>query len=142
MHARREEIAMTKRLSNRRGYALMLVMIFVVLFGAVLGVAWRRVASALRIEHVREVRTQCDKGSIQALAAAMQVLETRLRLGADGVARIDGATAASVSYKKSVDGRWYLVGFTRDNAGGADWTVSVTVASEEPICSALPSSPP
>lgn len=69
---------MNRRRSNRRGYALMLVIVFVVLFTAVLGVAWRRVASALRIEHVCEVRKQCDAGSIQVLAHAMRVLETRM----------------------------------------------------------------
>ena len=58
----------------------MLVVVFVVLFTAILGVAWRRVASALRVEHVSEVRKQCDQGSLQVLAEAMKMLETCLRL--------------------------------------------------------------
>ena len=80
MHARREKEAMIRRRSNRRGYALMLVVVFVVLFTAILGVAWRRVASALRVEHVSEVRKQCDQGSLQVLAEAMKMLETCLRV--------------------------------------------------------------
>jgi hypothetical protein len=67
----------------------MLVVVFVVLFTAILGIAWRRVASALRVEHVSEVRKQCDQGSLQVLASAMKVLETRLRVDSNSNLSID-----------------------------------------------------
>lgn len=133
---------MIRRRPDRRGYALMLVMVFVVLFSAVIGLAWRRVNSALRVEHAREVRSQCDKGSVQAMASAVQVLETRLKMGADSIARLDGSDAATISYKKIVDSQWYSVVYTRENTAGTDWAISVTVVAVEPSHALLPSSPP
>jgi hypothetical protein len=150
MHPDREEEALTARPPNRRGYALMLVMIFVVLFGAVLGVAWRRVASALRVEHSLAVRAYSDRGSVQALDLALRVLETRLRRDAGGAAQIDVsddlATSSptlqpspclcKVQLNVSDDParpqmQWYKVVFTydRNNPDGAScWSVGVTVA--------------
>ena len=150
MHADREKEALSRRPPDRRGYALMLVMIFVVLFGAMLGVAWRRVASALRVEHVLAVRTAADKGSIQALDLAMRVLETRLRRDGAGVPKIDvSADLASpnptlqpspcsckVQLNVSDDPaqpqwQWYKVVFTRDGDnpdGTSAWSVGATVA--------------
>ncbi len=80
MHADCKQNPLIRRRSKRPGYALMLVLVFVVLFTAILGVAWRRVASALRVEHLSEVRRQCDQGGLQVLADAMKMLETCLRL--------------------------------------------------------------
>ncbi len=56
----------------------MLVMIFIVLFVSLLGVTWRRVASALRVASTHSLQVQCDAGSIHALARAMHLLETGL----------------------------------------------------------------
>jgi hypothetical protein len=109
---------------------MVLVTVFVLLFGAFLGVAWRRVASALRVEHVCEVRRHCDAGSIQVLAQAMQVLETRLRLASQGVelAGSDPVTLNS-TYNYSVQypagGSWYTVTFTCTRNDGTQWNVSV-----------------
>jgi hypothetical protein len=150
---------MSRRRSNRRGYALMLVIVFVVLFTAVLGVAWRRVASALRIEHVSDVRKQCDKGSIQALAQAMRVLETRLHCDNSGVAWLDVSETSTPDYESTYtcktsynvsndstapDYHWFTVAFTRDPSDGT-WWVNVTVAQPNDSLSGLPtlpSSPP
>ena len=144
MHPYCKKESLIERSSNRRGYALLLVMVFVVLFSAILGVAWRRVASALRIEHVGEVRRQCDKGSIQALALAMQVLETRLRKGTDGIARIDASDDSVIQYKKQIAGKYYKIILTRTTTDGTKWSVSVTVAqaSEVASLSEMPSGPP
>jgi hypothetical protein len=154
------------RASNRRGYALLLVMLFVVLFGAMLGVAWRRVASAIRTEHVCDVRKRCDRGSIPVLAQAMQVLETRLRWSAaDNAAELDVSNNSTPNYLAAMstfsckagpayqlsddpnDTRWYRVVFTPTATDGTAWSVSVTVAdptenfstSSLPV---LPGSPP
>lgn len=136
---------MTRRHSQRRGYALILVMVFVVLFSAVLGVAWRRVVSALRVENVSEVRRQCDAGSIQVLAQAMKVLETCVRWSTDG-ATINGSTDAT--YKsQGANGQWYKIVFTRTSAGTANpaaWSVSVFLITDESALSLadLPTNPP
>jgi hypothetical protein len=146
MHSNREEKAVTRNPSHRRGYALLLVIAFVVLFTAILGVAWRRVISALRIEHVSEVRRQCDQGSIQALAKAIQVLETRLRRYTLTDARLDGSGGSSLSYAYNLPStaQWYTVTFAREttDTDGTKWAVSVTTASSDPGLPLLPSNPP
>ena len=53
-----------------------MVLIFTMLFFAMLGVAWRRIAASLRIASIRTVQTHRDQGSIPALARAMHLLET------------------------------------------------------------------
>ena len=60
--------------SARSGYAMMLVLVFIVLFLALLGVAYRQTAAALRIESVRSLQIQRDEGSIHALARALALL--------------------------------------------------------------------
>lgn len=140
---------MTRRQSHRRGYALILVMVFVVLFSAILGVAWRRVASALRIENVSEVRRQCDEGSIPVLAQAMKVLETRLCWDAASPAlKLNGSTESEISYGKTVgegeNAKYYKITFTRTvdfnpATGLVDWSVSVTILTiEQYALEALP----
>ncbi len=167
MHPDREKNALSRRPPDRRGYALMLVMIFVVLFGAVLGVAWRRVASALRVEHALAVRTGADKGSIQALDLALRVLETRLRRDGAGVPKIDvsddlaspdptllpSPCLCKVQWNVSDDPaqpqwQWYKVVFTRDGDnpdGASDWSAGVTVARPDEDLSGylpMPQNPP
>jgi len=121
---------MNESRSNRRGYALMLVLVFVILFGAVLGVAWRRVASALRVERFSDVRRQCDAGSIRVLAQAMQVLETRLRQPGSGAARIDGWDNSPPPYYQILNTTAYRIDFTREgNNDGTQWSVSVSIVA-------------
>jgi hypothetical protein len=157
---------MTTCPSKRCGYALLLVMLFVVLFGAMLGVAWRRVASAIRIEHVCDVRKRCDKGSIQVLSQAMQVLETRLRWnGGDNAAELDLSDTSTPNYVPArsafscksrttyqlsddpADTHWYRVVFTPTADDGTAWSVTVTVAEPTEHFDAsglplMPGSPP
>ncbi len=148
---------MKKNRPNRNGYALMLVMVFVVLFGAVLGVAWRRVGSALRIERAAEIRKQSDRGSVQVLAQAMRVLETRLRLNNDGEAELDVSSTTTPDYRTTFTFRsessydisddpdrpniqWYIIRFDRQADG--QWTVNITSTKTEPSDPVLPSNPP
>jgi hypothetical protein len=63
---------------GRRGYAMLLVLIFIVLFLTLLGTGWRYMGSAVRIATARSVQIQRDEGSIHALAKAMRLLETGL----------------------------------------------------------------
>jgi hypothetical protein len=138
---------MTGRASNRRGYALVLVLIFVVLFTAILGVAWRRVASALRVEYVSDVRKRCDKGSIQVLAEAMKVLETRVSCDSANGVRLNGVAVDSpVEFRKDLNGKRYKVTFTYSSdpafsvTRATNWLVSATIVGEAD-CGALPELP-
>ena len=131
---------MIQRRSQRRGYALMLVVVFVVLFTAILGVAWRRVASALRVERLSEVRKQCDQGSLQVLAEAMTMLETCLRVNTStNVAKLPTSSPDNEFYEvlgTSPNLTYYIVTFAPSggDASGRQWTVSVkTAASSEEI---------
>jgi hypothetical protein len=161
MHPDFEEEAVSRRPSSRRGYALVLVMVFVVLFGATLGVAWRRVASALRVEHFSAARRQCDKGAIQVLADAMNVLETRLRWNNSlGNSELNVSVTATPEYLASYDcksrmqydlsdnparhdWRWYKISFNRLSDGPNQWSISVTIApqSEDFNSSTIPMLP-
>jgi hypothetical protein len=65
----------TRRIPNRRGYALVMVAVFCVLFATFMGVAWRRMASTIRTFSVRSNQVGQDQGAIMALADAMRALE-------------------------------------------------------------------
>ena len=149
--------------SKRRGYALMLVTIFIVLFGAMLGIAWRQVASFLRIEHACEIRGQCDRGSAQALAQAMKVLETRVRQSGSGQVGLDVSSSSTPDYRATSAGsqfvcrsiapcnissgtapadlRWCQVTFTRLGDDGTNWSVSIVVSTAGQDFSTLPPMP-
>lgn len=131
---------MIRRRSNRRGYALMLVVVFVVLFSAILGIAWRRMASALCVEHVSEVRKQCDQGSLQVLADAMKMLETSLRVNTTtGVAALPASSPAN-EFQDQLGSTYYIVTFAPYNSDttGRQWTISVKTATAEDIGSRTP----
>jgi hypothetical protein len=154
---------MTRRPLNRRGYALMLVMLFLVLFSALLGIAWRRVASALRVECVLETRKQADRGSIRVAALVMRLLESRLRsrsTSAGPVAELDvsGDPAlpdyrSSYTCKWQIDTsddptsqnlQWYRVTLAADTTDGQQWSVGVTAVPPADVLSLplMPSNPP
>ena len=60
----------------RDGYALVLVLIFMILLLSLAGMAYRHVGSALRVESVRAAQVVRDEGSIPALARALALLGT------------------------------------------------------------------
>jgi hypothetical protein len=74
MHAYRQQ-TIIRRSPKRRGYALLLVIIFSMMFLTLTGLAWRRMASAIRVFSVRTSRLSQDRGSLQVLAHALQRLE-------------------------------------------------------------------
>jgi hypothetical protein len=113
----------------------MVVCFFVVLFLTMLGVAWRRVASVLRVEQVVELRNDGDKGYLGAMARAMEILETRLRRNpSDGTSYLyvddSDPTANHTTYtcQTSVNTDYYKVIFTRQS--DETWTVSVAEATD------------
>jgi len=69
---------MRRRSMLHGGYAVMLVLVFNVLFLAMLSVAYRGVASALRAESARTLQVRRDEGATAALARGLALLETGL----------------------------------------------------------------
>lgn len=98
----------------RRGYALMLTCIFVILFLAMLGVVWRQTASILRIESLRAVQTRRDQGCLLAAVQGIHYLEQT------------SSPAPAQSY--TIDGRTYTVTFVQDTADTTQWTVRAVPA--------------
>ncbi len=109
---------------RRPAYAMLLVLAFVLLFLALLGVAYRQMASALRVETVRSQQGVRDQGSIHALALALTLLETGQPPTSPYVCAVSVTTPAGQ--------RSYTVTYT--SQGGTDWLVSVapTAAGDEP----------
>jgi hypothetical protein len=67
-----------KKTAPRDGYALALVLVFMVLLLSLSSLAYRQVAVALRVESVRSVQVVRDEGSLHALARALALLQTGL----------------------------------------------------------------
>jgi hypothetical protein len=88
-----------------------LVIVFLVLFLAMLGTAWRQVASVLRVETVRAVQTHRDQGCLLAAIWGLHELEA-------------AGTATSPSYPPPIDGKYYTVTFTQDPVDSTQWTVN------------------
>ena len=62
----------------RRGYAMVMALVFIALLLSIYSVAYRQVGAALRIETARILLRQRDEGSVQALARGLALLETGL----------------------------------------------------------------
>jgi hypothetical protein len=63
-------------LSRRQGYAMLLVLAFLVFMFSLLGLAYRPLGSLLRAETLRVHQVTRDEGSIRALAKGLALLET------------------------------------------------------------------
>jgi hypothetical protein len=124
MHAIRQN-SLTRRLSSRRGYAMLMVLIFLVLFLALLGTAWRGMGSALRVASARSLQSQRDEGSIGALARAMQLLETGAPPASPYVCGVTIATASNGA-------RPYTVTFSQEDTTTWSVHVSPTQPTESP----------
>jgi hypothetical protein len=113
---------------NRRGYALVLVLLFNVMFLLLLGVAWRQIASALRIASVHSAQVQRDEGSLRALAEAMRLLETGLPPANPYV------RGTTITLQSSGEERFYLVTFQRDETRLTEqvWLATVARTGERP----------
>jgi hypothetical protein len=95
----------------RRGYALLLVIVFLVLFLAMLGTAWRQVASVLRVETVRAVQTRRDQGCLLAAVKGIHYLEETATPSSPQVFVVDGFSTP------------FTVTFTQDSVDPTLWTV-------------------
>jgi hypothetical protein len=112
---------MRRSSAGRDGYALILVMVFIVLLLAFLMVAYRSIASAVRIESVRTTQVACDEGSIHAMAKAMALLETGLPPSTLYICAVTIATPAGP--------RPYTVTYTLE--GGTTWSVHAAATSPD-----------
>lgn len=113
---------------SRSGFALMLVLVFIVLFLAMLGVACRQTAAALRIESVRTLQTQRDEGSLHALAKGLALLETGLPPADPYICGVDISTSTGV--------RSFTVTFASEGAGA--WSVNSVPTAEGDFPTPMP----
>jgi hypothetical protein len=65
-----------KRQHQRSGYAMLMVLLFLILMFSIMGLACRQLESALRAEQARALQVQRDEGSVPALGKALALLET------------------------------------------------------------------
>lgn len=115
---------MRRRYAPRAGYAMLLVLAFILLFLALLGVAYRQLGAAVRIETTRVLQVQRDEGSLHALARGVALLETGLPPTSPYVGAVTiTTTTGPVSY---------TVTFLSE--GSTSWSVAVvpTAAAENP----------
>jgi hypothetical protein len=121
-----------KRRSNERGgYALVVVLMFHVMFFMLLGVAFRRTSSVIRLAVAQSQQTKQDQGSLRVLADAMQLLETGLPPTSPyecGAVIEDAVTG---------EDRYFRIVFVRDDSLPPEerlfWTVSVTQTNLQPV---------
>lgn len=64
------------RPDSRRGYALMLVLVFLMLLVSLLGLTYQQIAAVLRVESYRSRQTLSDQGCLGAAAQALAQLES------------------------------------------------------------------
>jgi hypothetical protein len=115
-----------RRLPYRRGYALVTVILFNVLFLMLLGVAYRQTASAIRIATVRTEQVHRDEGVVRALARALHMLET---------GRPPNVTDTNDEYKCYMtfgSGRFFKIKFKLTDRSAETWEVTAAAQSEEP----------
>lgn len=112
----------------------MIVLVFVILFLAMLGTAWRQLGSVLRIETVRAKQMTRDQGSLKAAAKALRMLEMSYpsALPASG-------QEANYGYSTTIDEKehYYIVIIKHENDDNI-WTVTATAVPEEPDCDVIP----
>jgi len=113
-----------RRLPNRRGYALVVVLLFNVLFLMLLGVAWRHMVGVIRVATVRAEQVQRDEGVVCALARAMHMLETgRPPIGSD----------STYQCYTTIGLGFFLLTFTPGTDPSVEaWSVTATAQSTQP----------
>lgn len=113
-------------MKTRDGYAMVLVLVFIALLLSMVGVAFRHLAAATRVETARVIRLDRDEGTIHAAARGLALLQT-------GLPPTDPYVCA-VSIDTSLGPRSFTVTFT--GQGGNTW--SVGAAETEPLDSPPP----
>ena len=113
-----------RRLPNRRGYALVVVLLFNVLFLMLLGITWRQIAGVIRVATVRAEQVQRDEGVVCALARAMHMLET---------GRPPIGSASTYQCYTTIGLGFFLLTFTPGTDPSVEaWSVTATAQSTQP----------
>jgi hypothetical protein len=114
-----------KSKSSRSGYAMLLVLAFLVLFLSVLSLAYSQIASLIRAETARAQEALRDQGSIPALGRAMALLET-------GYPPTNPYECGTI-VDSSMGSTEFTVTFTSQGSG--NWSVDVvpTAAGDNPL---------
>jgi hypothetical protein len=60
---------------RRRGFVIMIVVVFLVVIMAMIGETFRQIGTTLRIEAARSQRVACDEGSMEATAWALSYIQ-------------------------------------------------------------------
>jgi len=95
----------------RRGYAMVLVLVFIALLLTFYSVAYRHVAAALRVETARTLQQERDEGSVHAVARGLTLLETGLPPSNPYVCKTTigeypDERAFTVTFTSAVEGIW------------------------------------
>ncbi|MCA9263813.1 MAG: hypothetical protein KDA60_08175 [Planctomycetales bacterium] len=114
--------------SARRGYAMLVVTVFIGLMLTLAGVAFRHLASSLRIERVREQIRMRDEGAVAAVARAAELLESGTPPISPYTRRTDIITSQGV--------RAFTVTYTQEAVG--EWTIEVHPTTIAELYDALP----
>ena len=114
-----------RRRKSRSGYAMVLVLVFVVLFLGLWSIAARQVGSMLRIEQARAGRVSRDAERLPAATVLAQAL-----------ASLETGYPPSSPYTCSLlaaNGNLFAITFTRDLTTTDQWIVSVAPTSDETL---------
>ena len=112
----------------RRGYAMILVLLFLVLFMAVLGVACRELAAVIRTVSVQTVQSDRNQGTLQAAAMAVALLETGLPPTSPYACL---AVVNTPTGPQPICVTWTL-------QAGTTWSISATPASPDEVLAPMP----
>ena len=112
----------------RRAYAMMLVVLFLTLFSAILGVACCELAAAIRTVSLQAIQSDRDEGSLQAAALAVGLLETGLPPTSPYVCV---ATIDTPAGPRPVRVTWTL-------QTGTTWSVSAVPATPDEVLATMP----
>jgi hypothetical protein len=112
----------------RRAYAMILVLLFLVLFLAILGVAFCEVAAAIRIVSLQAIESDRDEGSLQAAALAVALLETGLPPTSPYVCV---ATIDTPAGPRALRVTWTL-------QTGTTWSICATPAAPDEVLTPMP----
>ena len=125
---------MSDKAPRRRGYALMLTIIFCVLFGALMAVALRRTASTIYSFTAHANQLEQDQGALMALADAMRALEVGpppFDPGSSVYTCYDQVNVAPVQNLRIQSGplvpKWYIITYTATGSSGTPPTYTYTV---------------
>lgn len=116
---------MKARCPTRRGYTLVLVVLFLVLFLGLWGQAARQIGSMIRIEEARAARVRRDAARLQGeavLAQALAALET-------GFPTTSPYTCAMTA----PNGSTFAATFVRDPVSTDEWVVSAEPTTDDSL---------